>query len=351
MTDELILFQEEQKLLDGAHTAWLPSHEITNPRPVKVQVNRLEVNWWKKAGWIFIFLALAMGYFAAARTGAVIDAANKAEGFIGTYGTSLMVTGVTAIEGFLIIFGFFRPRKVNANGIMDTIEKSLGWLSLAIGLYISAIAGYKFFLQGSEYADPARLKFASEQLSLSLGVGITFMLAGISEFAGRLKFLHDNAEPIAEYEHDLAMAQWRAEMNAAWIASAIYLQIVGDRLKRAEQIQYDIDNATRGRTKVLAAHRQAEIDGITSQPEIVYQPVQVPAVAPTQQPEKKAPVKNLVRQWLVANGIDLQDLIDGSVEVSPAAIAADLHLNADSVRPALYRMKEDFQQRKNGQPA
>ena len=96
-------------------------------------------------------------------------------------------------------------------------------------------------------------------LSLSLGVGLTFVLFGVTEVAGRLKWLHDNTPQILEYEYRQAMKDWNTDMLKRWKTSAVYLELMGEKEIRRQQVRYDLQNANVGRRSVLKAQREAEI--------------------------------------------------------------------------------------------
>ena len=256
--------QEEQLLLSQAHVAWRETEAIINPPPVREEIDSLEVSWWRQYGWAFLIVIVSLGLFVAARTGTGIYSVNIAEGFGVWLAFGLTALGLVGIEGLIITFGFFRPRKIETTKLEEFLEKFLFWGSLAIGIVISAASGMKFFMQIAVEIQERWGIAVDRTLSLSLGVGLTFVLFGVTEFAGRLKWLHDNTPRILDFEYRKKMKVWNEQMTKAWKRSAVYLEIMGDKELKRQQIQYDLANANKGRTKVLAAQRQAEIEGILS---------------------------------------------------------------------------------------
>jgi hypothetical protein len=326
---------------------WEITHRQMYPAPTKQDTNNLEVNWWSSYGWAFLIVIGCLGLFIAARTGKGIYDANIEEGF-GGWSFWLTLAAVAGIEGLIVVFGFFRPRKIENNWFETLLEKSYSWISVAIGLFISASSGMKFFISTFESLQDTWGVPIDKSLSLALGVGLTFVLFGVSEFAGRLKWIADNTPYIREWEFKQEQADYIEQMNVAWFDSNEYILINRQKLLERKIAEADQKNVHVGRKKIRDAQQQAEMDRIALQVEaerlaLTTLPTQVierqvfVETGTQQQSQGNGPkpsVAKLVDQYVYANGLSYEDAL------SAAEIAAKLHVDAGTVRSAISRKRK-----------
>jgi hypothetical protein len=326
---------------------WEITHRQMYPEPVMQNVDSLETDWWKSYGWAFLIVIGFLGVSIAARTGKGIYDANVEEGF-GGWSLWLTFATVIGVEGLVIVFGFFRPRKIRNNAFEVLLEKSYSWLSVAIGLFISASSGMKFFIMAYEELRATWGVPIDKSLTLALGVGLTFVLFGISEFAGRLKWLADNTPRILAWEFKQEQAAYIDQMNAAWFDSNEYILLNRQKLLERKIAEADQKNAHVGRKKIRDAKQQAEIERINlgveadrlalaTPPQVIERQVIVDQGTQQQQaPGPKPSVAALVDQYVNANGLSYEDAL------SAVDIAEKLHVEAGTVRSAISRKRKSL---------
>ena len=327
------------QLLRSTHADWIETRILTNPLPVIDDTDTIEVNWWSSYGKWFIIIIASLGLFIAARTGVGIYRANEAENFGKFWSFILTVLCVTGVEGLIVAYGFFRLRKIEQSWFASVVEKSYGFVSVIIGILISATSGMKFFINTFTSLQEKWGTPVDQSLYLLLSVGLTFVLFGISEFAGRLKWMHDNMPSIKKHEFEKKLEIYNLAMAAAWEASPEYLRIMRDNLVEKEKIEWEIANVNYGRRKVLTAKRQAEIEAASTAPVQSVQPIiyQQAPIIQQQAPPAKQPrpnVASLVDQYVKAHNLKYED------DLSSATIATALKLNDGSVRSAISRKRE-----------
>ena len=342
---------EQAQIERQTRQEWEITYRQMTPAPVlREDSSSLEVNWWKSYGWAFLIVIFCLGLFIAARTGKGIYDANVAEGFK-RWSLPLTFAAIIGIEGLIIVFGFFRPRQIDTSKFETLLEKSYSWLSVVIGLFISAASGMKFFISTFENLQADWGVPIDKSLSLALGVGLTFVLFGISEFAGRLKWIADNTPHIRQHEHDLKVVAYTDALNAAWFDSNEYVLLNQEKLLAREIAQADLAEASKGRNKIRLAKQRAEIErmkialdaerhAIENPAPVVQERVIVQQVASetTEQDSRPQPsVTALVDQYINANGLSYAD------DLSAAEIAAKLHVEPGSVRSAISRKRKDLQ--------
>lgn len=251
--------REEQQLLAEAFEAWRQTYEITNPAPEKLASQRFEEDWWSRNKRIWQSMVWALGLYVAARTGWGIHNANVSEGF--NFYVSLFITilAVWGIEGFIANYGFHRPRKLELSRVGEFFERSLGWISLCVGIIISSAAGLEISMNVAPNVRALMGDSVDTVLSIVLGVGLTFVLFGISEFVGRLKWVNEHKPLIAEHEHQLKLQAYREQVKAEWRKSTVYLELMAEKEVARQQAQFDIDNATYKRRDVLKARAEAAV--------------------------------------------------------------------------------------------
>jgi len=337
---------EQAQLERRTRNEWEITYRQMHPAPVQREdTSSLEVNWWSSYGWAFLLVIGCLGLFIAARTGKGIYDANLAEGF-GGWSFPLTIAAIIGIEGLIVVFGFFRPRKIESSQFEEILEKSYSWISVVIGLFISAASGMKFFISTFEALQADWGVPIDKSLSLALGVGLTFVLFGISEFAGRLKWVADNTPHIRQYEHDLKVAAYNDDLNAAWFDSNEYILLNQEKLLAREIAQADLVEAKKGRNKIRLAKQRAEIERmqIVLEAERLALENQAPVIQErvivtqgehqVQDNRPKQSVASLVDQYIKAKGLGYAD------GLSAAEIAARLHVNPDTVRSVISRRRK-----------
>lgn len=292
--------REEQRILAEAFEAWRSTYAITNPAPRKLALQQFEEDWWRTNKYVWQSIVWALGLYVAARTGWGIHNANVSEGFNQYLSIAITVMAVWGIEGFITNFGFHRPRQLEVKGLALFAEKSLGWASLLVGLIISAAAGMEVSMNVALQMKAVWGGTVDQILSIALGVGLTFVLFGISEFIGRLKWVNEHKPLIAEHEHQIKLQEYRDVIRDEWKKSAVYLELMGEKEIARARAKYDIENATFKRRDVLRAKAEAEKasvepSGQPSSPAPIEASIEAAVDAPKAYPGYKT---DLVKEYL-----------------------------------------------------
>jgi len=202
--------------------------------------------------WAFYSIMIASALFAAIRTGKGIYDANMAEGlgdFWSFVGTGL---AVWAVEGFVMVYGLNRKRKLVPEGIEKFLEEKSALIALVLGLIISSSAGLKFSLNFSEWLAGYLDTPINLILSITTGLGYTFILFGIGEFMGRQKWLVENLPLLEEQEYSNLMRE-------AWKSSDLFLVATEEEAVASAIAQANEKYSTYGLRKKWQKRNASEI--------------------------------------------------------------------------------------------
>ena len=254
--------QEEQKLLSEAFKAWGETYQITYPPPVLEEHENIDDTWWDETKRFWVPILGLLAFFVASRTGWGIYLVNKEEGFIGIAAVIVALAGVGGVEGFLIMFGLHRPRKLDMTRLEAVLDMATSWIAVIIGIIVSATSGFEISRNAAEQISQLTDLATGVILAYSLGIGMTFVLYGVSEFIGRRKWVGEHLPAIRKQEHRIALAKYLQTKQDEWRKSSVYLTISSDREVKRRQAEFDVSKATVGRSKVIRARVEQDVNAI-----------------------------------------------------------------------------------------
>jgi len=246
---------------------WEKDWVVFNPPPQKIST-ATNTDWWRGARYLFLSFIWALILSVGSRTGWAVFRITLLEfqQVAATAQYSLPLSAIAGalsaaviwgIEGYIAYYGLYRPRAMGA-GWWD---RNVGTIAMVVAVLISATAGLDFV---SAISDRLVLEYGTvikAMLSLQLSVAITFVLYGVSEFAGRARWMHENMPALEDAEHQKLLQVWRSEMEKAWKRSAEYLSVMGEKERVAAEMAWDIKNAAHGRRELQRVRQQREIAG------------------------------------------------------------------------------------------
>ena len=234
---------------------WEREYILYNPEPIKIETTN-NYDWWNRNSKMLITFIVALALVIGSRTGRAIYGVNKDEGFTPLIAMFLSAALVWGVEGYIAYYGITRPRSLNAS----RFEKSLGMLAMIVGAMLSAVAGLNYVLDIANTLKASIGDGVETVLSLLLSIGLTFVLYGISEFAGRARWEHENMPQIEEQAYRQKLRDYKKAMGEAWQTSPEYIELRGERLRRAEELKIDIASAGVGRSKLRRERQKLELE-------------------------------------------------------------------------------------------
>jgi hypothetical protein len=230
-------------------------YQIRNFPPEKISTST-QFDWWEKNAFMLMSFIVTLAIVIGSRTGWSIYEVNKDEGFPAILSAILAVMLVWSVEGFIAYYGLTRPRHLK----ISKVESNIGAISMVIGLILSAVAGLDYVIEIAAVLSVSWGGAVDIALSLLLSIGLTFILYGISEFAGRARWEHENMPQIEEAKFQKELQEYNTALEEEWKSSPEYMQIMGEQIRRAEELQYDIDHASVGRSKLRRERQLLELE-------------------------------------------------------------------------------------------
>lgn len=240
-----------EQIKDG----WEQEYSTYNPAPVKMSTT-INNNWWEHNSKMLISFIVTLAIVIGSRTGWSIYKINTDEGFPVIFAVALSISLVWSVEGYIAYYGISRVRHLE----VGKFEKYIGMIAMIVGAILSAVAGLNYVIGIAKTLEVTFGAFVETSLSLLLSVGLTFVLYGIAEFAGRARWEHDNMPQIEELAYQRKFNAYMSVMGQAWIESPEYIEMRGERLRRAEELKFDISNASTGRSKLRRERQQLELE-------------------------------------------------------------------------------------------
>lgn len=250
VNDNLELQQNEQR----AFELYKQRYELRNAPPTKLH-STIAINWWEKNSKMLLSFVVTLAIVIGSRTGWSIYEINKTEGFHWILAAILAVLLVWSVEGFIAYYGLSRVRHLK----ISKLEQNIGVFAMLIGLLLSSVAGLDYVIGIASVLQVAWGNSVDVILSLLLSIGLTFILYGIAEFAGRARWEHENMPQIEEANYQAELKLYNNELETAWTESAEYMQLMGEQLRRANELKYDIDNAHVGRSGLRRKRQELEL--------------------------------------------------------------------------------------------
>jgi len=242
--------EHEQQLFD----IYKERYRIHNIPPEKISTNTT-ANWWEKNSKMLVSFIVALIIVIGSRTGWSIYEVNRDEGFPVVLSVTLAVLLVWSIEGFIAYYGLSRTRHIH----ISNFEKNIGATAMFVGLLLSAVAGLDYVIGIAQLLQVSWGGTVDILLSLLLSIGLTFVLYGIAEFAGRARWEHENMPQIEEANYQKALKEYNKQLELSWKDSPEYLTLMGEQVRRAEELKYDIDHAHVGRAKLRRERQKLEL--------------------------------------------------------------------------------------------
>jgi hypothetical protein len=281
--------RREQLLENEAKQAWLQNYVAVHPMPVLIYDQSLGKEQWERAKWTWYAVTASAAAYISYRTGFGIHLTNVAEGINKYWSAIITFPGVVTVEGFIAAYGFQRPRKIHAKWWQNLPEKILWGSSVLIAVAISAGAGMKFSVNAAAALAQQLDEPVSRVMAWLMGIGMTIILTGVTEFAGKQRWTYLNGEAIAQRDHEIAMNEWRINAEKAWRRSDVYLAVAADRKLHERTLKAKLAGAT----KLEKAKIQAQIEALEAGNVEIVSPLSSGSAQPnrTNPPVRTGPTK------------------------------------------------------------
>lgn len=248
--NDLLELQQQEQL---AYNLYKEAHTRYNIPPEKISTNT-SFDWWEKNSKMLLSFVVTLALVIGSRTGWSIYTVNVSEGFGKILSGVLAAMLVWSVEGYIAYYGLSRTRHLK----ISKLERNIGAIAMITGLVLSAVAGLDYVIDIASVLQVAWGNSVDITLSLLLSVGLTFILYGISEFSGRARWEHENMPQIEESLFQQELRDYNLKLEESWKSSPEYMQIMGEQIRRAAELQYDIDNAHVGRSTLRRKRQQLE---------------------------------------------------------------------------------------------